>query len=76
MAAGSVFRDLEDVPPSGLPLLVIRHAAVIMCRRTPVCGISDGCGSTGGASRRVRNDVAGVAGLVNAVAFPGEVVRW
>src|SRR5664280_2280553 len=33
-----------------------------------------GCGSSGGASRRVRNDVAGVAGLVDAVAFLGEVV--
>jgi hypothetical protein len=36
-----------------------------------------GCGSSGGASRRTRDDVAGVAGLVDAVAlvaFLGEVV--
>src|SRR5664279_3085111 len=41
---------------------------VVTCRK------SLGCGSSGGASRRVRNDVAGVAGLVDAVAFLGEVV--
>src|SRR5664280_566311 len=40
----------------------------------PPRSISFGCGSSGGASRRVRNDVAGVAGLVDAVAFLGEVV--
>jgi hypothetical protein len=34
----------------------------------------NGCGSSGGASRRTRDDVAGVAGLVDVVAFLGEVV--
>src|SRR5450759_349297 len=43
-------------------------------RRVRTTTVSIGCGSSGGASRRVRNDVAGVAGLVDAVAFLGEVV--
>jgi hypothetical protein len=36
--------------------------------------ISVGCGSSGGTSRCLWDDVLGVAGLVDAVTFLGEVV--
>src|SRR5450756_892433 len=42
--------------------------------RTQQAGYPFGCGSSGGTSRCLWDDVLGVAGLVDAVTFLGEVV--
>src|SRR5664280_499655 len=67
---------MSELVPSSKPLLMrlaCQEMIPSQCSSTDLTKCF-GCGSSGGASRRVRNDVAGVAGLVDAVAFLGEVV--